>query len=217
MYYLKKACIFLLGILLFPGACINLKQPSNKIEYYTIEYDAPKLAGLAQLPYTIKIEPFTMAPTYNTTQIIYREQSFERDAYAYHKWRINPGNLVTQFLSRDIRNSGLFKAVISHESGLKPSFTLEGKVEEFFELDASEEWNAVLSLSITLAEEDKKDINDRFVFQKSYSTMEVCEKRHPRALAAAMSLAMERLSKEIIKDIHDCLVEYSPSVKFSSN
>jgi ABC-type uncharacterized transport system auxiliary subunit len=210
MYHFKKAHILFLGILLLPTACVNLKQPSNKIEYYTLEYDSPKLAGLAQLPYAIRIEPFIAAPTYNTTQIIYREQSFERDAYAYHKWRINPGSLVTQLLSRDLRNSGLFKAVISHESRLKPLFALEGKVEEFFELDGSEQWNAVLSLTITLAEEDKKDIDDRLIFQKSYRTMEACERRNPRALAAAMSQAMERLSGELIKDIHTSLLKYNP-------
>ena len=205
MYHFKKAYILFLGILLLPAACISLKQPSNKIEYYTLEYDAPELSGLAQLPYAIKIEPFIAAPTYNTTQIIYREQSFERDAYNYHKWRVNPGSLVTQLLSRDIRDSGPFKAVISHESRLKPSFTLEGKVEEFFELDGQDQWNAVLSLSITLVKEDKQDIDDRLIFQKSYRAMEPCEKRNPRALAAAMSLAMKRLSEEIIKDIHSTL------------
>lgn len=210
MYHLKKAYILLLGILLLPTACVSLKQPSNKIEYYILEYDTPKLAGLAQLPYTIRIEPFIAAPTYNTTQIIYRKQSFERDAYAYHKWRVDPGSLVTQLLSRDLGDSGLFKAVVSHESRLKPSLILEGKVEEFFELDGPEQWNAVLSLSITLAEEDKKDIDEGLIFQKNYRSMEACEKRNPRALAAAMSLAMERISKEIIKDIHNSLLRYNP-------
>ena len=205
MGYKRKTVLLIISLLFLMCGCITLKQPSNKVVYYYLEYESPEFTGLDQLPHGIRIESFTVAPTYNTSQIIYREQSFERDAYAYYKWRVNPGSLVTQFLTRDIRDSGLFKAVIPCDSRFEASFIMEGMVEEFFELDESENWNAVLSLSIILAEED---IDNGSVFQKSYSTIEPCEKRHPRALAAAMSLAMKRLSKEIIEDIHNCLVNY---------
>jgi cholesterol transport system auxiliary component len=202
MSYFKKASLLLLSISLLFGACINLKQPGNKIEYYTLEYDPPGFSGMAPLPYSIRVERFTTAPTYNTTQIIYREQSFKRAAYAYHKWRVNPGDLVTHFLDRDIRHSGLFGGVIPRDSKFKASFILEGKVDEFFEQDGPEQWNGVLSLSISLIAENEPDINKGAIFQKSYSRKEACKKKNPRALAEALSLAMAGISVEIIKDIH---------------
>jgi len=199
----KKA--LLLGITLLLGACVNLKQPSNRIQYYTLEYDTPVLTDMDQLPYVIKVNRFSVSPIYDTTQIIYREQSFTRDAYVYHKWRVNPGDIVTHFLYRDVRDSGLFRAVISNDSISKSSFSLAGQVEEFFELDTEERWEAVISLNISLMAEDEQEINNRIIFQKSYRATEACKRRHPEALAEAMSLGMSLISQAIIKDIHTYL------------
>jgi ABC-type uncharacterized transport system auxiliary subunit len=143
-----------------------------------------------------------VSPVYDTTQIIYRKQSFTRDAYVYHKWRVNPGDIVTHFLYRDVRDSGLFRAVISNDSIFKSSFSLAGQVEEFFELDTEERWDAVISLNISLMAEDEQEINNRVIFQKSYRATEACKRRHPAALAEAMSLGMSLISQAIIKDIH---------------
>jgi len=204
MYHLKKIIILIIGIsLLSLSACLNLKkQPINSIEYYTLEYDPPLLTGMDKLPYAVKVERFSVAPTYDTTQIIYREKSFTRNAYVYHRWRVNPGDMVTHFLNRDIRSSGLFQAAIPYESKSKSSFILEGEVEEFFEWDTRDRWDAVLSISISLMAEDEEKINNRVIFQKSYRVTEACKRRHPAALAEAMSLGMSLISQAIIKDIH---------------
>ena len=165
MYHLKKITILIVGIsLLHLSACINLKQPGNIVEYYTLEYDPPSHTGMDKLPYAVRVERFTVVPTYDTTQIIYREKSFTRNAYVYHKWRVNPGDMVTHFLSRDIRFSELFNAVIPYESRSKSSFTLEGEVEEFFEWDTRERWDAVLTINITLVAESERDIDKKILF-----------------------------------------------------
>ena len=162
MYFFKKA--LLLGLTLLLGACVNLQQPSNSIQYYTLEYDPPVFTGMDQLPYVISVERFSVSPIYDTTQIIYRKQSFTRDAYVYHRWRVNPGEIITHFLNRDIRDSGLFMAVISSDSAFKSSFSLSGQVEEFLELDTEERWNAVISLSVSLMAENKQEINNSVIF-----------------------------------------------------
>jgi ABC-type uncharacterized transport system auxiliary subunit len=206
MFHLKKITILIVGIfLLHPSACLNLKQPGNIVEYYTLEYDPPSHTGMDKLPYAVRVERFTVAPTYDTTQIIYREKSFTRNAYVYHKWRVNPGDMVTHFLSRDIRSSGLFKAVIPHKSRSKSSFTLEGDVEEFFEWDTRDQWDAVITINIHLVAENELDLDDRIIFQKRYHATEACKRKHPASLADAIGLALSRISKEIIKDAHNYL------------
>lgn len=201
----RKISVFSLGLSLLFCACLSLKQPRNKIEFYTLEYHPPQLADLKPLPSVIRLERFSVAPTYNTNRIIYRDQSFKRDAYAYYKWRANPGDLVTHFLNRDIRNSGLFKAVLPYDSRSASSHMLEGTVDEFFEWDTEENWKAVLSISITLMADTEPDISKRIIFQKSYRATKACEQKHPRALAKSMSQAMEEISGKIIKDIYSFL------------
>jgi len=197
-----KIFLFCLSVLLIIAGCIDLKQPKNKIQHYTLEYSSPSITGLKPLPVTLKIERFSVAPAYNTNRIIYGNQSFKRDEYFYYKWRSNPADLVTYFLSRDIRESGLFRAVLPQGSGFPFSYLLEGSVDELSELDETKSWNAVLSITITLMAANEPDVSKSVLFQKSYSVQKVCKHKNPQGLAQAMSLAMGEISKEVIKDIY---------------
>ena len=203
--YHKKSVILIIGISLILGACLNLRQPSNKIEYYTLEYDPPLFTEMDQLPYAVSVEHLTVAPMYDTTQIIYKEGPFARDAYAYHRWRVNPGDMITSLLNRDIRYSGLFKTVTSYDSQYGSQFSLSGEVEEFYEWDTEEGWKAVLSLSISLISVNERDVDKRVLYQKSYRATGTCKQKNPRALAEALSLEMSRLSREIISDAYEHL------------
>jgi len=203
--YHKKSVILIIGISLILGACLNLRQPSNKIEYYTLEYDPPLFTEMDQLPYAVSVEHLTVAPMYDTTQIIYKEGPFARDAYAYHRWRVNPGDMITSLLNRDIRHSGLFKTVTPYASQYGSQFSLGGEVEEFFEWDTEEGWKAVLSLSISLISVNERDVSKKVLYQKSYRATEACKQKNPRALAEALSLEMSRLSREIITDLYEHL------------
>ena len=186
-------------------ACVNIKQPRSKIEFYTLEYDPPTLGTLKPLASVIKVERFSVAPIVNTNRIIYRDNSFKRSSYQYHRWRANPGDLVSYFLGRDIKKSGLFKAVLPYDSRLPCSYILEGSVDEFLEWDMEEQWQALLSVTITLMADREPDVSKRILFQKSYRSIKPCKQRHPRALTKAMSQAMKEVSGQSIKDIYTCL------------
>jgi len=200
--------ILLLCLTLPLSACLNLKQPSNTIEYYTLEYDPFFMGHRQPLSCVIKVNSFSVSPIYNTNRIIYRDSSFKREAYVYHKWRTNPGEIVTYFLRRDMKQSNLFKAVLSRNSRLPSSYMLEGMVDEFLEMNREDGWEALLSVSITFMEENEPDISKKILLQKSYSTRKPCMHKNPQALAQAMSLAMADISKRIIKDIYELLQDH---------
>jgi cholesterol transport system auxiliary component len=195
----------ILGLMIILGGCGAMEKPPAKIDYYTLEYNTPVFSGLAALPWVIRLERFSVAPTYNTTKITYRDHSFKRAVYPYHEWRANPGDLVGFFLARDIRASGLFKAVLPHDSRVPASFLLEGSVDEFYERDGVDHWDAVLSIGITLMAENEPDITKRVLFQKSYRMTQPCEKKNPMALVEAMSLAMEKTTEAVIRDLYENL------------
>ncbi|MFO7665620.1 MAG: hypothetical protein R6V76_03275, partial [Desulfobacterales bacterium] len=114
-------------------------------------------------------------------------------------------HLVAYFLFRDIRQSGLFKAVFNHDTGFAATYSISGTVDEFFEDDRGKIWEAVLSLDIILMEENEPDLNKRILFQKKYSTRKECAGNNPGAFAEAMSKAMSELSAQIIMDIYKTL------------
>jgi len=198
--------VFVLS-LAFNG-CVQLKQPNTKFEYYTLEYDAlsPDKPPVSDRKSTIlKIKYFSTAPIYNTDRIIYSDQQFKRTPYFYHKWKVKPAEFVTYFLSRDLKESGLFEAVLPPASGSLHTHTVEGTVDEFLESDSHDSWEAVLSISITLQVAREPDPDKRVIFQRSFSTRKKCSEKNPLALAQAMSLAMAEVSKEIGIAIHDAL------------
>ena len=205
MKWFNKSYLLFLSFPILFAACVSLKQPVDKIEYYTLEYSPPQMETLKSLPHVIRMDRFTAAPPYNTTQIIYRDQSFKRNAYVYYRWQTNPGAIVSALLNRDIKNSGLFKAVLDSGSRFSSSYIIEGTVDEFFEWDTQNAWEAILTVSITLTEKNQNDIKNRILFQKTYRKAEICKKKRPNALAEAMSLGLSKISKAMITDVYDSL------------
>ena len=187
------------------GGCMNLKQPSYKIDYYAPEYEPPSVDDLKPLSHVLKVDRFRAAPLYKTTQMIYRDQSFKREAYTYHKWRANPGDLVSSYLRRDIQRSGLFKAVISDGSRIPASYVLEGSVDEFLEWDTDGAWQAHLTVSTTLVAAEEPDITKRVLLHKTFHAAKPCKQKNPKGLAQAMSQAMAEVSEGIIRSLHACL------------
>jgi cholesterol transport system auxiliary component len=202
----RKVIVVFLFFYLFFCACVGLKQPVKKIEYYTLEYDPPrKVYILEPFPLVIKIELFSAAPAYNTNRIVYQDRAFKTNTYTYHQWRDNPGDIVTHFLYRDLKQSGLFKTVCLPDNGAPFSHMLEGSVDEFFQWDAEENLRAVLFISINLLEKNEKDEHKKILFQGTYSTSKPCRERNPDAVAEAMSEAMKEVSGKIIEDLYHFL------------
>jgi len=193
----KKVAI-LAGILLLSGCG---KSPTL-VQKYLFEYPPPVPQASLPLEEGIKVEQFSVAQAYNSTAMIYRPNPYKSEAYNYHRWRTNPGYMVTDYLLRDLRKSGLFKAVLPSNSSDKGRFLLEGGVEEIQEIDEADGWKAALALNITLLDLKEKEITKRVVFQKDYRTLESLTEKTPQGLAQGMSRAMERLSAQIVTDIY---------------
>ncbi|MFC1811847.1 ABC-type transport auxiliary lipoprotein family protein [Thermodesulfobacteriota bacterium] len=213
MKHVSKIVFCLIIVIFVFGGCLGPKHPDKKIDYYTIEYAPPKAKGFTPLPVIIRIGPFQVAPLYNSERIVFSEKPFQRDTYNYHRWRANPGDLVTYFLARDMKQSAIFQAVFAVESPLSHTHAIEGAVEDFYELDGKDSWEAVLGVSITLIAENEPDVTKRILFQKKYLEREACRQKNPRALAEAMSSAMARMSETIITDIHEHLAESRPKLE----
>lgn len=206
----KKILLLILALFLFlPSlSCMNLKQPNPEIKYYTLEYNPPIYSGKDQLPCIIKLESFSVSPIYDTTGIVYRKEAFERDVYTYHKWSVNPADMLTYLVGRDLKSSGLFKGVvIPGERNKEVTFNLGAIVDEFYELDEDSKWSGVLSLSISLTPEGKAKSAGIDMFQKTYSVTERCEKKNPAALAAALSRAMENVSRQVGEDLYEFIMQ----------
>jgi len=177
-------------------------KPPMLVNQYILEYPAPAVGGQTKLPEAVKVELFAVAQAFNTNAMVYQPQPFKSQVYNYSRWRANPGYLVTDYLLRDLRNSGLFQGVFGPDSSGKCRFKLEGGVAEFQELDEPGNWQAALALTVTLLDTSQEELPQRVVFQKNYRVSEPLPEKTPQGLAQAMSRAMAQLSARIITDTY---------------
>lgn len=196
---LPLAAILIVAISLGAG-CLKRGTPSTIIEKYTFEYPSPDFTGTAQTGQTIKIERFSVARAYNSQAIVFRPAPYQLDAYASNRWMINPGDMVSDYLLRDLRNSGLFKAAFSFRDLEDARYVLEGSVDEFLEIDSDETRTAAITLSITLFDFSRTGMANKLLFQKKYHATESITEKTPTGLARAMSSGMAKLSAQIIHD-----------------
>ncbi len=103
-------------------------NPPMLVQKYLLEYPAPVVQKAAPLDDSLKVEQFAVAQAFNTTAMVYRTSPYTAENYNYSRWRVNPGYLVADYLTRDLRDSRLFKAVLSADSPSKARFSLEGGV-----------------------------------------------------------------------------------------
>jgi len=192
---------FLIVAISFGAGCLKRGAPSSIVDKYTFEYPSPDFTGTAQTGQTIKIERFSVARAYNSQAMVFRPAPFQLDSYASNRWMINPGDMVNDYLLRDLRNSGLFKAVFSFRDLEDARYVLEGSVDEFLEIDADDSRTAAITLSITLFDFSRTGVANRLLFQKKYQAKEPITDKSPMGLAQAMSSGMAKLSAQIIRDI----------------
>lgn len=186
--------------------CIGRGKPSPLVEYYTLEYPSPTFENLSRVEQTIKVERFSVAKMFNTVAMVYRPEPLKLDTYASNRWMVNPGDMTSDYLLRDLRNSGLFLAVFSYRDYEDARFVLEGGLEEFLEVDEEKGRSAILTLSVNLLDLSRRDTPGRVVFQKRYRTVEPIHAATPAGLARAMSAGMAKVSAQVLRDAYDAVI-----------
>jgi ABC-type uncharacterized transport system auxiliary subunit len=206
---LPVVLVLLVTISVFAG-CIKRGSPTTSIERYAFEYPSPEFSGRARIEHAIKVERFSAAKAYNSLSMVFRPEPYKLDTYASNRWMIKPGDMVSDYLVRDLRDSGLFKAVFSFRDMEDARFIIEGSVDEFLEIDDGGKRTAAMTLSVTMLDVSQAGLSNRLLFQKKYHATEPLPEKTPTGLAQAMSNAMGKLSANIINDIH--LAVQSPPV-----
>jgi ABC-type uncharacterized transport system auxiliary subunit len=200
-----KIGILLLFVFIITG-CFSRSKPAYMIEHYMFEYASPAAGGLTALSESIKVERFSVNQSFNTQSMVYKPYPFKFKTYNYSRWRVNPADMVTDYLLRDLRNTNLFLAVFSHHDIEKARFIIEGQVQDFLEVAYKNDISTILSVSISLLDVNRKEITGRIVFQRQYKFQEQIREHTPEEFAKGMSINMSRLSEQLVKDIHKAIM-----------
>jgi ABC-type uncharacterized transport system auxiliary subunit len=202
--WLNLALPFWWLMVLISGCSLGAK-PSYIVNQYTLEYPSPVLKELTPIDELLKVEQFSVAQTFNTSAMVYKEGPNLRNVDPYNRWRTKPGEMATEYLVRDLRNSGLFRAVIYYNESEETRYLLEGQVDEFLDASEKDGRKAVLSLNVTFLDLKKRGTAEKVIFQRDYKVVEPYTEKTPAVFAQGMSRAMEKISRQIILDLQNAV------------
>lgn len=193
--------LYLLAALIILTGCGGGKS-AYAVKQFLPDYSPPAPTVQAKAAEAIRVEPFSTAQAFASTAMFYRPAPFELGSYSRERWRVMPGDMVTDFLLRDLRHSGTFKAVLAYEDPGEGRYAMTGTIAEFLEVDGGSGPAARLSTDVTLLDVTQREITRRVVFQKTYTVEEAMKEKSARALAESMSRALKKFSGELMADIH---------------
>ena len=202
---IPKIIVIALTMLILLSGCIDMKNPAPKTDFYTFEYPPPENTHAITTPYILKIDTFGVSPVYDDNRFLYRIEAFKRNEFSHHRWRAHPGDLVSDYLTRDFTHASFLRAVITTESIPAYTHLLTGTVEEFYQRIENNQWLAILSVRILLLEETSGPIDSNILFQHRYSFQEEITDKTPAGFVGGMSQAMQKLSEILIGDVFDAI------------
>lgn len=200
--------IFAVLILVLCVGCLPASRPAKTVKEYLINYEPPNLAVRAGQPLlaSVRVNRFSTAAPYDDPAVVVRSGPFNLYSSPFERWRVTPGEMLGEFLARDIKESGVFTAVFSEYDLSEARINLDGLVEEFSEQRDKGSRRALLRVRLTLLDTDP-DENFKVLFQKAYTQAEPIDKEGAKGFIAAMSRAARRFSLDAIEDIIAALKE----------
>jgi ABC-type uncharacterized transport system auxiliary subunit len=195
------ACIAA-AFIIMPGCFRGGKAPAPE-ERYVLEYLSPVMTGALPLSGAFRIGRFGADESLKTAQMVYRPEPFRKESDFYNRWAVSPGSMVTDFLLRDFRRAGPFRAVFAEGEPQPARFLVQGYLEAFEDAGGQGGRSASFAATVTLLDLSRKEVPERILFQKEYRLEEPLQEKTARGLAKAMSRAVERFSALLVRDAHE--------------
>lgn len=190
---MRRASLILAALLV--AGCAALANRPAEVRTYRMAYLPPEPVGTAPLPVTVRVAPFGVAAVYDRQSFLYREGPYDISADYYSRWIASPGVIVSDLIARDLATSGMVKGVIQSASALAADYEISGHIDTLEERD-EDGCSAHVRLRIVLTRVPPRAPR-YIVVQKGFVADEPCQPGDPASYAAAVSLAVERISSEI--------------------
>jgi ABC-type uncharacterized transport system auxiliary subunit len=203
--YKRYSFVLIAVLVILSCGCFGPKAQRFATEFYTLHYDPPEKMTDTPMAFSISFEVFEAAPPYDSIRMIYTNGSTKLNYYSYHEWMTLPADMATFLLARDMRSADIVRAVLVDDERAA-THRITGRIESFCEQNLDNEWNAFLSISITLLKINEMDALKQIILQKNYSVSEPCTEKNPTGLSEALSIAMSKISMEMIGDIQKVLL-----------
>ena len=200
-FLLRLSTVFL-PVLTFAG-CGHVRYPTN----YVLNFPPPppSLAALRDIRGALAIQEFQCPQYLCEGRIVYRSSPEEIEFYEFHRWAMNPRDMITQSVADSIRSKALFESVSLKGTGVEPAYVLKGTIERLEEVDEGRDVRVVCTISAQLLDTQTKSI----IWTHTASETIAVQNRNVAGVVSSLSTAAGTAVDNLVKSLGDKL----PSAK----
>ncbi|MFZ1037017.1 MAG: ABC-type transport auxiliary lipoprotein family protein, partial [Smithella sp.] len=165
-------CFVMMALSFMITGCAGSGKPQYEVEKYLLSYASPSWDKFDKLNISIKFNRFSIAAAYNSDNMIFRDNTYSFDYFNYSRWAVNPADMIADGLVRDMRDSGLFRAVFPRYETEDGQFIISGSIDEFYLREDRSNKTALISIIISLQDTRERETGKRMMFQKKYTREE---------------------------------------------
>jgi ABC-type uncharacterized transport system auxiliary subunit len=177
------------------AACGSARYPKNYV--LSLPTAARSITPAAHIPAALAIQEFQCPQYLCEGRIVYRPSSEEIGFYEFHRWAMNPGEMITQFIADSIVSEGLFKIVTLQKTGVEPAYVLRGNIERLEEEDRGSDVRVVCTISAELLDTQTKSI----VWSHTASQTVAVQNRNMAGVVSSLSAAVQMTVDDLVKSL----------------
>jgi ABC-type uncharacterized transport system auxiliary subunit len=174
--------------------CAGVKYPT----YYTLNLSSvpdpppPKTATSS-----VAIRQFRSVEYLRGGPIVYRSSPEQIGYYAYHRWAVDPRNVVTNSIAERLRAQGMFADVRLYDGHSDPDYILSGRLEKLEEIDDAKRVRVEVGLSAQLVDTR----TGKTIWANSASESCGVDQRSVSAVVAEMSRTLDRAIQSLLSSL----------------
>jgi ABC-type uncharacterized transport system auxiliary subunit len=196
-FLLRLSTVFL-PILTF-AACAHVRYPTN----YVLNFPPPSPSSAAphDMRGALAIQEFQCPQYLCEGRIVYRSSPEEIGSYEFHRWAMNPRDMITQSVADRIRSEALFHSVVLKGTGVEPAYVLKGNIERLEEVDEGRDVRVVCTISAELLDTQTKSI----IWTHTASETVAVRDRKVAGVVSSLSTAARMAVDNLVKSLAETL------------
>ena len=183
----------LLSVSMLTGCVGGSTEP---FRYFTVSAESISTVAGAASDARVHVKKFTIDPSYQRSNIVYRESPYDFSFYSLDLWATRPEQMLTQVAGEYLVKSNMFKSVDLKPMG-KPDFELLGNVDAIEEIDEGSSQDAHLAMQLTF----RKVGEDTPLWEKRYDERQGMSKRDAHSAAEALSKLYAKFMQDALENI----------------
>jgi cholesterol transport system auxiliary component len=200
-FLLRTATLFLAT--LASTGCGRVRYPTNYV--LNLSLASSPVAAPSDGHASLAVEEFQCPQYLCEGRIVYRETAEEIAFYEFHRWAMNPREMVTRSIADRIRSESLFRSVVLKGTGVDAAYVLKGQIERLEELDEGRDVRVVCTISAQLLDTRTRSV----VWGRTESQTVAVQNRNISGVVNSLSTAAQVTIDNLVKSLGQTL--HSPN------